>query len=1289
MSEPLEDKITTLPTETLPATRVSSRFLKPNRFRGSSQSRSSSEPQPTLTQTVQAPNSTSSNDQATTGAFLLTSTNLDLRSSSNTILLSSSSQVVGWEVNEQVSSTKSEVTEAGQQSTSEIQPTDASASVVVTYFTTTTHTIPFTINSETIFTTIEETNSRIATEFMPDLGGHFIEPTPVVTIAQPSTQTNPQVSSEPTTQESSSQAETTGRPTSERPMPPSPKAVEVGETSSVGEAKPPVAQIEPSFVLSSNTRTYFTTFTFFTTFSAGSATPSIKSSESTTSNVIVETATSSIEPASSSEGTSSTPSESRTPDGSSISATSSSADTQATETSLFGTPLLSTLYNATQTLSTPIVDASAQVPSQPVSTTAETDSSVLVSDKQLTFSPALVPAPTTELPRPTLELESLSTSIGPGKTASEPNKMTRTRSLYTTLTHYITFYSGTKTQLSTIQEISPTVVTEYVDRTLFEQAQKEPIQYLDSGAAKSPASLEINPSERMPSDDQITPTLAPPPVILSSSAVANSVAPTSVVDQPPPIMSKRDEGELISPAPGSTASSTTATAAASTTTTISPMERPELDSVQVNGPHIPSSDNQSAEPRQVSPPGGQNEEYSNKQPATSIIELSDLIAYNSSQSGRPALTSNLGAAIKDIVQLLAGNKTNIPHSLVPSSPESEQVVTTVSPTTQQPSIMSKKTATRLYGQKAREQQLSLQGSLTSPSVTTTSSFTETASSAMTGRMTTVELVASSEISSHPQHPVATIFFGDDGGDERKKQVKTVWPAPQSTAYFTNVEPSTRSLIVTTTKIYYNTHDAPLTLTSSFTSVIAPRTFVSTVIGTRTLVNQLSTQTAQLVGNSSVERHSVKPLQPTRHDSQAASHRLSVQQKQQKQQQHLEQQQKKQQAIVSKSKPTSKPTELQMTASANINQCQPMCKISNNEICKFTPSSETIGSQGTFSCTCRPGYFMTTNAVGQRQCQEVQSYIVLLRLLQVGEQQVHFKRELQDRSSSEFKQISRIVKDQIKRAYMTSDLTRDRFISADILNYAKSLDSQVGAVTSQGKLSNASSTNPQGSSGGGAIVNITVQLQPPANANEALDENTLKEELTKKLNLRQAAALAIATNTEQLFDGQTTLAEQVANSSQTDERLPNPNALFLADVEQVSDLDECANPIFNDCHDGAVCINEIGSYKCDCRDYPDLNPLHPGRQCANEIKSCDYCNNRGDCIRVPSLITTQVNNHSSNAGRGQVHSTICQCHRIYLGRRCEINGLRKFCILVPRSETLKSSPTNSHQIYSQSLQHCYR
>lgn len=1123
-------------------------------------------------------------------------------------------------------------------------PVDGSGSVIVTYFTTTTHTIPFTINSETIFTTIEETNSRIATEMMSDLAAtpflqspNLLEPTQVLSTILPTAAPPVQI---PTVSNS---------PPTETPR---------GSTNAEEVSKVD-GKLEPSFVVAQNTRTYFTTFTYFTTYSTGTSMPTIKSSESTTSNIVTETVTSmlQIEPTTSITQPSILMSEAP-----SMPTTTAPASTTASESSSSDSPPTRG-SSSTQTGSSEQSEATTGAPDSPTSTAT-------MSELPPTLSGVESSRPGTRQDSLNQELVSTGQSQDSGTTPSiqsspaisddQTDKITRTKSMYTTLTHYITFFSGTKTQLSTIQEISPTVMTEYVDRTDYERQLQ-----LESAKDKESKVLLV-PSQLADQGIQIQVTSTP-------------VLPT-------------------------------------TTQSIVPLEFGS-SSTPTTQPTSDSSGSQSATTDGylwTSSETSQQQPEAKQAPSNSIIELSDLIAANSSQSGRVSLSGNLGAAIKDIVQLLAGNRTtnpispltNLPSPTTPlQSVASETSEEPASTTTNLPSstmgssqAQSKRPSngSKWFG-RSREQHLQqLQGSMSSPAVASSSATDRIASSSSANPTPELQSTSRTNGDQMETQAVSTIFYGDDSNEERKELAKTVWPGSQSSVLVTSVEPSTRMLTLTTTKVYY-TRDSPFTVTSSFTSAIPPRTFVSTIMGSRTLVNQLGgpTQTlssAQALPSASSPTSSGRQQTQVgnRQETLAENTRLAVQEKQRKQQQQqqqLETQKKKQSVPQAKQpqpqQPQSKLTksganQTQSVTNANINQCQPACKDKSREVCKFTPASETSGAQGTFACACRPGYHMMTNLVsGKRQCHEIQSYVILLRLLQIGDQQVSFKRELQDRSSSDFKQISRVIKDHIRRAYMTSDMTRDRFVSADVLNYARPSSGSSPviptglSVASDGRQPvssiNMSQQDPPGS---GLLVNITVQLQPPAaNQNDVINEGTLKEELTKKLNMRQAAALAAATAASSVDvkksnssdpSSDVSTSNIAANDSLAsgDEMLPNPNALFLADVEQVSDLDECASPSLNDCHEAAICINEIGSYRCDCGEYPDANPQNPGRSCGMELKACDYCNNRGDCLRVPSLLAASINS-SSTVNYQQRFSTVCQCNPFYLGRRCDINGWGKF------------------------------
>lgn len=95
---------------------------------------------------------------------------------------------------------------------------------------------------------------------------------------------------------------------------------------------------------------------------------------------------------------------------------------------------------------------------------------------------------------------------------------------------------------------------------------------------------------------------------------------------------------------------------------------------------------------------------------------------------------------------------------------------------------------------------------------------------------------------------------------------------------------------------------------------------------------------------------------------------------------------------------------------------------------------------------------------------------------------------------------------------------------------------------------------------------------------------------------------------------TNITIQVNNSNGTQSK-PSTLQSMLASVEALTDVDECSSNDLNDCGAGAVCVNSVGSYRCMCVDgFADLQPSLPGRVCSAELKNCDYCNQRGDCLR---------------------------------------------------------------------------
>lgn len=229
--------------------------------------------------------------------------------------------------------------------------------------------------------------------------------------------------------------------------------------------------------------------------------------------------------------------------------------------------------------------------------------------------------------------------------------------------------------------------------------------------------------------------------------------------------------------------------------------------------------------------------------------------------------------------------------------------------------------------------------------------------------------------------------------------------------------------------------------------------------------------------------------------------------------------------------------------------------------------------------------------------------MLVRVTRLGDQKLEWDVSLMNQTSELYQNLAKAAQNQIDNAYIMINSMKENYIGADVLGINKAQD------------------------GHGVLVNMTIHLTESNN----IDEDIIREELSQTLMMKQ----------QQQPNQQQTNMPATSNSGLTSEQLPSPQQIY-ADLEDVVDFDECSSDEYNDCASSARCINEPGSYRCECLNgYPDLDLSFPGRMCASEIKACEFCYGRGDCFRDET---------------GQISS--CKCHRMYLGRRCEINGLCK-------------------------------
>ncbi|KAI1290068.1 Transmembrane matrix receptor MUP-4 [Halotydeus destructor] len=871
-----------------------------------------------------------------------------------------------------------------------------------------------------------------------------------------------------------------------------------------------------------------------------------------------------------------------------------------------------------------------------------------------------------------------------------PDVELTTRTTQTTLTHLITLYSGSSTLLSTIEEVSPTFVVEpvtssrvqatpVIENVVSSSVQTESSEDFITGFIPSVSTFyetntlyttvdgELASREEVSSslvtlyvpqsyatlmtptpsleDDRVssTPIFETPEVhsshIEDMPSATPSEKPTAATDivTPPPSTTVDDTPVILTPEQISISlaidelksKGLTEEEASVAFFGTSPVKSTQIhgDSTIVFFPDIiqPSLVEESA----IKPTEGTTPPTIIQDGA--VINLEDLLSSGKDISG-------VGAAIRDIVQLIGRNQgdgsgnPSAPVYVPPSSGPSSTTTEGSSSERQPEPVFKPDSLAPVFNPEHEVPSIDSSVGQYNTDGTTSSASTPSLPTAAISS-SPVQQLNSNAIFSTVDGGATTIFFGEG----ESSNVSQDGSKEVSTKYVTSVESMTRTLTLTTTKVYY-TRDSPLTITSVLTTVIPPKTFVSTIIGSRTIlgtateptkshdVEPSSTDgyegstrvtTTTLIFNSittTVVRTLVIPsngIQPTR-----PVLRIPVTQSpsNQRTRKPLTTVRKAttttmpsvaisknngttRKRPVYKPKPPQEPTIGLPTTGRGSNrgkpatdietnkikppavrvvptpiidddQCTPACNLANKEVC--------IESSGIFKCDCRPGF---ARKEGSFECKEMQSYVLLIRLMKVGEENIVYKPDYSNRQSGEYKKLAQLTTDEVDKAYGMTDV-KDNYISANVMAIGKNIDDDEGV-----------------------LVNLTLKVT----GEDAFSEEHLRDELVRSL--------------------------------EEAESLPSP-AMITAEVEDVMDFDECSDPNLNDCSSASICINQIGSYTCKCKGFfADLDPSLPGRVCAAEVKQCDLCNGRGDCIRDET---------------GDI--TSCKCQRMYLGRYCEINGI---------------------------------
>ncbi|KAM3956220.1 LOW QUALITY PROTEIN: calcium-binding EGF-like domain-containing protein pawn, partial [Aphomia sociella] len=256
-----------------------------------------------------------------------------------------------------------------------------------------------------------------------------------------------------------------------------------------------------------------------------------------------------------------------------------------------------------------------------------------------------------------------------------------------------------------------------------------------------------------------------------------------------------------------------------------------------------------------------------------------------------------------------------------------------------------------------------------------------------------------------------------------------------------------------------------------------------------------------------------------------------------------------------------------------------CDQAQNEMCRT--------EAGISSCQCRPGF---ARRVQRDPCRRVVALLLNLRVDRLYDRKVAWDAKLADKESDPYQQLSYEAIRAIDSAFSMTPFSDD-FVS--------------GAVNTvhRGDEHNQ-----------GVFVNYTILMQETPETQRAAIATDIQKHILGVIRRRSnnvgASALWVDT--------------------------PAGSVLPL------KDLDECASPELNDCHQLATCTNTWGGFKCAC---PDTTldvageggagvTLAVGRVC--RACAASHCNERGVC----------------RYHNGQPY---CSCSSGYYGSTCEVDG----------------------------------
>ncbi|CAG2162099.1 unnamed protein product [Oppiella nova] len=257
-----------------------------------------------------------------------------------------------------------------------------------------------------------------------------------------------------------------------------------------------------------------------------------------------------------------------------------------------------------------------------------------------------------------------------------------------------------------------------------------------------------------------------------------------------------------------------------------------------------------------------------------------------------------------------------------------------------------------------------------------------------------------------------------------------------------------------------------------------------------------------------------------------------------------------------------------------------CIVGDDSTCETALNEKCLTELGLSSCQCRPGF---SRGQARSPCIPVVSLALSLKVDKIGDKKLLFSRNLLNSDSEDYQYLEYESLQAINSIFSTSKLN---------------------------KVYLGSKVNKFYSVAGKTIVNASINLE----LNNATSNPSIKRYVQQDL----------------------TRVIAVRNNNIGESQLWVEGSLNA--IPRVEDLNECSNTDLNDCSKHAKCVNEFGTFRCECESgYEDKfanDKQKSGRFCAN--CSPQYCSNRGECLIV--------NGHRE-----------CKCKANFIGSKCDIDA----------------------------------